>query len=100
MFTMRFHWFVSISFTLYLLTKLPPEEHEGVDDLEVIPRSIVQAPKAWRITGNPGMFRGGRRLDLLRGRTLPGKLGGTGGGDWSTQFPVIQWLAPIISEFP
>src|SRR5579884_899245 len=29
---------------LFLLTKLPPEKNEGIDDLEAIPRSIVLAP--------------------------------------------------------
>ena len=70
---------------LYLLTKLPPEKNERVDDLEVIPRSIVQAPKPWRL-GDMGMFHGGR-LDLFRGRTIPGQPGGIGDGNRFAQLP-------------
>src|SRR5271167_4981681 len=34
---------------LILLTKLPPEGREGIDDLEAVPRAIASAPRRWRV---------------------------------------------------
>ncbi len=47
---------------LYVLTKLPPEEHEGIEDLERVPRAIVTAPRRLRIIAIIGCFAAGGAL--------------------------------------
>ncbi len=44
---------------LMLLTKLPPEKDEGIEDLEAVPRAIALAPRGKRIAGILGCFLGG-----------------------------------------
>jgi cation:H+ antiporter len=85
---------------LALLTKLPPEEKEGIDHLEAIPRSIVKAPRRWRIAGIFGCFVVGGVLIYLTAEPFLGSLIALAAAVGMPSFLVIQWLAPIISEFP
>jgi cation:H+ antiporter len=85
---------------LALLMKLPPEEKEGIDDLEAIPRSIVTAPRPWRIAGIFGCFAIGGVLIYLTAEPFLGSLVALAAAVGLPSFLVIQWLAPIISEFP
>lgn len=90
----------SYAIYLYLLTKLPPQEHEGVEDLEVIPRSIVRAPRPWRIAAILGCFAVGGGLIYFAAEPFLGSLVALATAIGLPSFLVIQWLAPIISEFP
>jgi cation:H+ antiporter len=85
---------------LALLTRLPPEEHEGIDDLELIPRSIVLAPRYWRIFGIFACFLAGGTLIYFTAEPFLGSLVAVAGAIGFPSFIVIQWFAPIISEFP
>jgi cation:H+ antiporter len=85
---------------LALLTKLPPEEQEGVDDLEVIPRTIVLASRHWRILGIFGCFLAGGILIYFMAEPFLGSLVAVAGAIGVPSFIVIQWFAPVISEFP
>ncbi len=85
---------------LALLMKLPPEEKEGIDALEAIPRSIVTAPRRWRIAGISLCFVLGGVLIYLAAEPFLGSLVALAAAFGLPTFLVIQWLAPIISEFP
>ena len=85
---------------LALLLKLPPEEQEGIEDLDRIPRAIVTAPRAWRITGILGCFFVGGALIYLAAEPFLGSLVALAAAIGLPSFLVIQWLAPVISEFP
>ena len=85
---------------LALLLKLPPEEQEGIDDLEKIPRAIVTAPRRWRIAGILACFLIGGVLIYLTAEPFLGSLVALAAAFGLPGFLVIQWLAPIISEFP
>lgn len=85
---------------LLLLTKLPPEEREGIEDLEVIPRRIVLAPRRWRIFAISACFLAGGLLIYYTAEPFLGSLVAIAGAMGIPSFIVIQWLAPIISEFP
>lgn len=85
---------------LYLLTKLPPEEHEAVADLETIPRTIVLAPRHWRILGITACFAGGGLLIYFTAEPFLGSLVAAAGALGIPSFVIIQWFAPIVSEFP
>lgn len=85
---------------LALLSRLPAQEHEGIDELEAIPRRIVLAPRRWRISAIAGCFLGGGLLIYFTAEPFLGSLVAIAGAIGIPTFVVIQWLAPIISEFP
>jgi cation:H+ antiporter len=85
---------------LAVLTRLPPEGHEGIEDLEAIPRSIVRAPRATRILAIAACFLAGGTLIYFTAEPFLGSLVAVAGALGLPSFIVIQWLAPVISEFP
>jgi cation:H+ antiporter len=85
---------------LWLLSKLPPQEREGIEELETIPRSIVLAPRRWRILAIAGCFFAGGLLIYFTAEPFLGSLVAIAGAIGIPTFIVIQWLAPVISEFP
>lgn len=85
---------------LALLTKLPPEKDEGIEDLEAVPRAIALAPRGKRIAGIIGCFLGGGLIIYFTAEPFLGSLVSLATAIGIPSFIVIQWLAPIISEFP
>lgn len=85
---------------LFVLTKLPPEGHEGVEDLESVPRAIVTAPRYLRIAAIVGCFLAGGALIYFTAEPFLGSLIAIATAVGIPSFLVIQWLAPVISEFP
>jgi cation:H+ antiporter len=85
---------------LFLLTKLPPQKHEAVDDLESVPREIVLAPRRIRIMAIAACFVAGGLLIYFTAEPFLGSLVALAGAIGIPSFVVIQWLAPVISEFP
>ncbi len=85
---------------LFLLTKLPPEEREAVDELEAIPRRIVLAPRRMRIAAISACFVTGGLLIYFAAEPFLGSLVAVAAAVGLPSFVVIQWLAPVISEFP
>src|SRR4051795_6856039 len=85
---------------LALLSKLPPEESEGVEDLEAIPRKIVLAPRRTRIFAIAVCFLVGGVIIYFTAEPFLGSLVSLATAVGIPSFVVIQWLAPVISEFP
>ncbi|MFL6451039.1 MAG: sodium/calcium exchanger protein [Bryobacteraceae bacterium] len=85
---------------LALLTKLPPEKDEGIEDLESVPRAIVLAPRAKRNVAILACFLGGGIIIYFTAEPFLGSLVSLATAIGVPSFLVIQWLAPIISEFP
>ncbi len=85
---------------LALLSKLPPEQHEGVDDLETIPRRIVLAAPLGRNLAIGACFVVGGSLVFAVAEPFLGSLVALAAAAGIPTFIIIQWLAPVISEFP
>ncbi len=85
---------------LFLLMKLPPEEHEGIADLETVPRTIVMAPKHRRNLAIAACFLGGGLLIYFTAEPFLGSLVAAAGALGIPSFVIIQWFAPVVSEFP
>lgn len=85
---------------LILLTKLPPQEHERIDDLESVPRAIVTSSRPWRIAAIAACFLAGGLLIYFTAEPFLGSLVAVAGAIGIPSFVVIQWFAPVISEFP
>jgi cation:H+ antiporter len=85
---------------LLVLGKMPPEEAEGIEDLERIPRTIVTAPRRTRNAAILGLFAGGGLLIYLAAEPFLGSLLAISAALGVTEFVFVQWVAPFISEFP
>ncbi len=95
--------FVLIAFYaayLLLLTRLPPQEKEGLEDLGAVPRSIVTAPRARRIAAIFACFFAGGLLIYFTAEPFLGSIIAVATALGVPTFIVIQWFAPVVSEFP
>jgi cation:H+ antiporter len=85
---------------LWVLGKLPPEAPESIDELETIPRAIVTSPRAVRIGIIGALFAGGGLLIYFSARPFAESLLAIAAAIGVPSFVAIQWIAPLISEFP
>jgi len=85
---------------LLVLRRMPPESSEGIEDLERIPRSIVQARRPVRIALIAGLFIGGGALIYFTAEPFLGSLLAVSAVLGIPNFVFVQWVAPFVSEFP
>jgi cation:H+ antiporter len=85
---------------LAILTRLPPQHKEEVEDLGRIPRAMVLAPRRRRSLSIAACFLAGGALIYLTAEPFLGSLIAVATAIGLPSFLVIQWLAPVISEFP
>ncbi len=85
---------------LVILSKLPPQEAEGIDDLERIPRAIVTSSPAVRNMWIAGLFLGGGLLIWYTAEPFLGSLLSVSAVLGIPSFVFVQWVAPFVSEFP
>lgn len=85
---------------LTILSRLPPEEAESMEDLEMVPRKIVKAPRAIRIAVIGALFTTGGLLIYFSAEPFLASLLAISVRLGIPSFVFIQWVAPIISEFP
>jgi cation:H+ antiporter len=91
-----------VLYTAYLiiLGKLPPEEEESIEELEIVPRTIVQARRAMRIGVITALFAGGGFMIYFAAEPFASSLLALATVLGVSQFVFVQWVAPIVSEFP
>lgn len=85
---------------LAVLSRLPPQKQERVGDLEAVPRNIVLARPRRRISAISGCFLVGGLLIYFTAEPFLGSLIAVAGTIGIPAFVLIQWFAPVISEFP
>lgn len=85
---------------LAVLGKMPPQEEEGIEDLERIPRAIVLSPRPRRIAWIGGLFLLGGLLIYVATDPFVGSLFAISISLGVPSFVFIQWVAPFVSEFP
>jgi cation:H+ antiporter len=85
---------------LMVLSKLPPEDVGSIEDLEKIPRAIVMAPKTLRVGAIAGLFLVGGALIYASAEPFLGGLLAVAGLLGVPTFVFVQWMAPLVSEFP
>ncbi len=85
---------------LAVLRRMPPEEAEGIEDLELIPRTIVKSPRWRRNLLITGCFAGGGLLIYLCAEPFLGSLLAISAALGVPSFVFVQWVAPLVSEFP
>jgi cation:H+ antiporter len=85
---------------LAILSRLPAEGHESVDQLATIPRTIVTSPRISRIAMIGGLFLAGGLLIYYSAEPFLASLVAIAALAGIPNFIFIQWVAPIVSEFP
>ena len=85
---------------LTLLGRMPPQEEEGIEDLERIPRAIVLSPRGRRIALISLLFGAGGLLIYFSAEPFLASLFAVSLSLGVPSFVFIQWVAPFVSEFP
>ncbi len=85
---------------LAVLRRMPAEEAEGIDELELVPRTIAQSPRGLRIFLIAAFFAGGGVLIYLTAEPFLGSLLAISALLGIPSFIFVQWVAPLVSEFP
>lgn len=85
---------------LIVLSKMPPQEHEGIEDLDRIPRAVVRSRPMWRTFWIVAMFAAGGGLIYYAAEPFLGSLFAISAIVGVPSFVFIQWVAPFVSEFP
>lgn len=85
---------------LWILGKLPSEDHETIEDLEIIPRTIVKARRGRRIFAIGALFVAGGALIYLSAEPFLASLLALSVLAGVPDFVFVQWIAPLVSEFP
>jgi cation:H+ antiporter len=85
---------------LALLQRIPPKEHEELEDVAWVPRRVLALPGRARVLAIAGIFVvGGGALFVTATPFLTSMIGlATVVG--VPQFVFVQWVAPFLSEFP
>ena len=89
-------------YTAYLLVlgRMPPQEAEAVDELELVPRSLVKSRKSLRIVLIPGLFLAGGLMIYFTAEPFLASLLAISALLGVPSFVFVQWVAPFVSEFP
>ncbi len=85
---------------LAVLRRIPPEAAEGIEDLEIIPRTIAKAQPPLRSAVIAGFFVAGGLLIYLTAEPFLGSLLAISAVLGVPSFLFVQWVAPLVSEFP
>lgn len=85
---------------LWVLQKLPPREHEHIEDLEAIPRRIMRLPKRAQLATILALFLGGGLLLYLSAEPFLRSMLRFAVYFGVSEYLFIQWVAPFLSEFP
>ena len=85
---------------LAILQRMPPEAAETIEDLETVPRTIVQSSRPVRIGLIGCLFLAGGLLIYFAAEPFLGSLFAIAAAVGLPSFLFIQWVAPFVSEFP
>lgn len=85
---------------LLILSKMPPQAHEGIEELDRIPRMVVKSSPMVRNALIFGLFGGGGWLIYYAAEPFLGSLLAVSAMLGIPSFVFVQWVAPFVSEFP
>ena len=85
---------------LGLLQRMPPKEHEEMEDAELVPRLVLGLRPPWRPITIAGLFLAGGLLLYFAATPFVFSMIGLASVLGISQFVFVQWVAPFLSEFP
>jgi cation:H+ antiporter len=84
---------------LFVLSRIPPKDEEGLEDLERIPQNAATWPRWRRNLLNFLLFAGGGGLIYFSVEPYLASLLAVSALIAVPSFVLVQWVAPIVSEF-
>jgi len=85
---------------LLVLGRMPPEGADDIDELEIVPRTIVKARRGVRIAAIVSLFTAGGALIYFMASPFLASLLAVSASLGVPNFVFVQWVAPFVSEFP
>lgn len=85
---------------LWLLNQLPPQAAEGTEDLDRVPRWIMQKPKVQSLVWISALFMTGALILWFAAHPFLDSMLALAVTMGLSQFVFVQWVAPFLSEFP
>jgi cation:H+ antiporter len=85
---------------LYLLSKMPPQDKEEVDDLGYVPKYVMGLKQPANIAGIVCLFIAGGLIIYYSAHPFLNSMLAVATSIGISQFVFIQWVAPFLSEFP
>ena len=85
---------------LLILNRIPPKDHEEVEDTGAVPRYLLGLPSRWRATGIIALFLLGAVVLYLAAHPFLQSMIGLATIMGVSQFVFVQWVAPFLSELP
>lgn len=85
---------------LVVLNRLPVREHEEVEDLTSVPRRVMSLGPRWRGLAIVGLFVVGGTVLFSTAHPFLHSMLGLAALTGVSQFVFVQWVAPLLSEFP
>ncbi len=85
---------------LYVLNKMPPQDHEEAEDLDFVPRKVMALRPGLRGGAVALMFLSGGLILYFVTHPFVDSLKALALTLGISEFVFIQWVAPFLSEFP
>jgi cation:H+ antiporter len=85
---------------LAVLWRFPPVDAESLADAPPVSRWAFTRPGAWRVIAIAGLFVGGGALLYATAHAFLESMLALAVGFGVSQFVFVQWVAPLLSEFP
>jgi cation:H+ antiporter len=85
---------------LFVLQRIPPKQHEDIEDTGVVPRVVLGLPSPWRPITVVALFIAGGLMLYFTAHPFLESMIGLATTLGVSQFVFVQWVAPFLSEFP
>jgi cation:H+ antiporter len=85
---------------LAILWRFPPKNEESVRDVPAVARWAYERPGHWRLVAIGGLFAAGGALLYFTAHAFLDSMLALAAGLGVSQFVFVQWVAPLLSEFP
>ena len=85
---------------MFFLSKLPPQEAEGIEDLGRVPRWVMRRPKSQSVAAIAVFFAAGGAILYFAAHPFLHSMMALALSLGISQFVFVQWVAPFLSEFP
>jgi len=98
-------WDAGVLLVLYLgylalLNRIPPKEHEDIEDVARVARAVIRMTPAWRWLSIAGLFVAGGGMLYLAAFPFLESMKALAFTLGIAPFVFVQWVAPFLSEFP
>jgi cation:H+ antiporter len=85
---------------LWVLNRLPPEEEDGVEDIDAVPRFVLRQRAAVRNALIVGLFLAGGGILFVSAHPFLQSMLAMAVALGMSEYVFVQWVSPFLSEFP